>query len=255
MSPGLNLPDRSSKPRAVGRTHVLDKGHGTSQIEDAMSVAGNYVDLVKLGWGTSLVTPNVAEKIAAYRRHGAAVCFGGTLFELFWLQGRVDDYVAYMKDMGVVAVEVSDGTIELDLSEKLSIIERLTGDFEVHSEVGSKDSATIVSPVKWVRAIKAELEAGASYVILEGRESGTAGLYRPSGEIRMGLIDEILEAGIEPDRLIFEAPNKVQQVWLIKQLGPNANLANIPLSEVIALETLRLGLRADTLLHFHGGDG
>jgi phosphosulfolactate synthase len=252
---GLELPKRAAKPRTTGRTHVLDKGHGTSQIEDALSVVADYVDLVKLGWGTSLVTPNLADKIALYRRHGAQVCFGGTLFELYWLQGRLDDYVAYMKDLGVIAVEVSDGTIEMEMSEKLAVIERLTRDFEVHSEVGSKDSATVVSPVKWVRAIKAELEAGASFVILEGRESGTAGLYRPSGEIRMGLIDEILEAGIDPDRLIFEAPNKAQQVWLIKQLGANANLANIPLSEVIALETLRLGLRADTLLHFHGSDG
>jgi len=252
MTTTLDLPARAAKPRITGRTHVLDKGQGLAQTQDLLDVAGGYVDLAKFGWGTSLVTPNLGDKIAAYRERGIDVCFGGTLFELYHLQGKFDDYIARMRDLDVRVVEVSDGTIELEFEAKVAIIERLSREFEVHSEVGSKDAETIVSPIRWVRAIKAELEAGARFVILEGRESGTAGLYRTSGEIRMGLVDEILEAGVSPDRLIFEAPNRAQQVWLIKQIGANVNLGNIALAEVIPLETLRLGLRSDTLLHFHG---
>lgn len=248
----LRLPERSAKPRRSGRTHGLDKGIGPHLLDDLLSVAAPYLDLVKLGWGTSVVTPNLPGKIARYREHEVEVCFGGTLFELVVLQDRLEEYAAWMKDLGLEAVEVSDGTLVMEEADKLRMIERLAADFTVFSEVGSKDAEAIVTPAKWVGAIRAELEAGASHVILEGRESGTAGMYRQSGEIRMGLIDEIVDAGIPTDRLVFEAPRKPQQVWLIEHLGPEINLGNIPLDEVIPLETLRLGLRADTMLHLHG---
>jgi len=250
----LTLPQRSSKPRSRGRTHGLDKGIGPDAVRDQLSVCGEYLDLVKLGWGTSVVTPVLREKIDVYRAFGVDVCFGGTLFELVVLQGRLDEYVAWMQDLGLTSVEVSDGTLEIEEAAKLRMIERLAADFTVFSEVGSKDAEAIVTPAKWLNAIEAELEAGASHVILEGRESGTAGMYRKSGEIRMGLIDEIIDAGVPVERLVFEAPLKPQQVWLIEHLGPEINLANIALDEVIPVETLRLGLRGDTLLALHGGD-
>jgi phosphosulfolactate synthase len=157
-------------------------------------------------------------------------------------------------DQGVTTIEISDGAVEFRGDDKLELIEKLASRFTVLSEVGSKDAAAIVSPARWVRAIRAELEAGAGYVILEGRESGTAGLYRQTGEIRMGLVDEIIESGIPLERLVFEAPQKAQQVWLLQTHGPTVNLANIALSDVIPVETLRLGLRADTLVDVHGGD-
>jgi phosphosulfolactate synthase len=199
----LTLPERSSKPRSRGRTHGLDKGIGPAALRDLLSVAGDYLDLVKLGWGTSLVTPVLHEKLAVYRGAGIDVCFGGTLFELVVLQGRLDEYVAWMHELGLTAVEVSDGTLTMAEPEKLAMIERLAADFTVFSEVGSKDADAIVTPAKWLEAIEAELAAGASHVILEGRESGTAGMYRKSGEIRMGLIDEIIDAGVPVEPHLF----------------------------------------------------
>ncbi len=250
----LTLPDRPPKPRSAGRTHGLDKGMGPATLRDLLSVAAPYLDLVKLGWGTSVVTPALDEKLAIYADAGIEVCLGGTLFELAVLQGRVDEYAAWLHELGIRSVEVSDGTLTMPETEKLELIERLVPDFTVYSEVGSKDAEAIVSPARWLEAIRAELDAGVSHVILEGRESGTAGLYRQSGEIRMGLIQEIIDAGVPAERLVFEAPRKAQQVWLIEHLGHDVNLANIPLDEAIPLETLRLGLRGDTMLLLHGGD-
>ena len=251
MNLPVRIPDRSTKPRTRGRTHIIDKGLPVGVIDDQMQLGGGYVDLAKLGWGTSVVTPNLAEKLDMYRSHDVDVCFGGTLFELAHLQDRVDEYVAWLRDLNITALEVSDGVLEMEGSAKVEIIEKFSTELTVFSEVGSKDAAAIVTPARWVRAIKDDLAAGAAMVILEGRESGTAGMYRESGEIRMGLIDEILESGIPVDRLVFEAPTKAQQVWLINHIGPDVNLANIAPEDALPLETLRLGLRADTLLTIH----
>jgi phosphosulfolactate synthase len=248
----VDLPARPDKPRAVGRTHAIDTGQGVAWIDDQLAASGAILDLAKLGWGTSLVTADLAAKIDTYRRHDVDVCFGGTLLELAYLQGRHLDYADWVADHGVTTIEVSDGAVEFSGDDKLKLIEELAARFRVMSEVGSKDAAAIVSPARWVRAIRAELDAGAEYVILEGRESGTAGLYRQTGEIRMGLVDEIVESGIPLDRLVFEAPQKAQQVWLLQTHGPTVNLGNIALGDLIPVETLRLGLRADTLAAVHG---
>lgn len=240
------------KPRDIRRTQVLDKGMGHHQIEDMLEIAGDLIDLVKLGWGTALVTNGVAGKIDVYRDAGVDVCLGGTLLELYNRRREVDLFEEYISGLGLTHVEVSDGTIDLPLTEKLALISRFADNYTVYSEVGQKDPEVVVTPAKWVAAINAELEAGATKVILEGRESGTAGMYRTSGEIRMGLIDEILEAGIPPQKLVFETPNKASQTWFIKHIGVDVNLANIAPDDVISLETLRLGLRADTLIDIHG---
>lgn len=251
MNHRLTLPERTTKPRVSGRTHVLDKGSGLVHLRDELEVIGGFVDLVKLGWGTSIVTPNLEAKLAVYRERGIEVCFGGTLFEVYVAQRKVDDYAQWLTSLDLRTIEISDGTLTMEPDERHRLIERFAKRFRVLSEVGSKDDTAIVSPRQWVRAIKADLEAGAEYVILEGRESGTAGLYRTSGEIRMGLVQDILDSGIPPEKIVFEAPLKAQQVYMIGQLGANVNLANIPPSEVVALETLRLGLRSDTLAQFH----
>jgi phosphosulfolactate synthase len=248
MSPPdfLTLPDRAAKPRQVGLTHVLDKGESLAEIEGLFAACGDYVDIVKLGWGTSYVTRNLREKLALYASLGVPVVLGGTLMEVAISQGRIDDFRRWVSELGLTHVEVSDGSIVLDHDDKLALIASLAKDFTVLSEVGSKDTAAVVAPYRWVSAIETELEAGAWKVITEARESGTAGLYRPDGEIRTGLVDEIVHT-IDPTRLLFEAPQKAQQVWFIKMFGPNVNLGNIHPDEVIPLETLRLGLRSDTI--------
>jgi len=246
-------PSRTHKPREAGLTHVLDKGMSVSDVEGLLEVAAAYVDIIKFGWGTSVVIENLDAKIDLCAKRGIQVYCGGSLFELALQRGKVDDYVAYLRDRGIGMIEISDGVIELPAEEKLRHIERLAKDFKVLSEVGSKDETVVVAPYRWVKQIKDELSAGAWKVITEGRESGTVGLYRGSGEIRTGLIEEI-EIQIDTSRLMFEAPQKAQQVWLIKHFGPNVNLGNIPPGEVIALETIRQGLRADTMLS-RNGDG
>ncbi len=240
-------PTRTSKPRQAGLTHVLDKGMSLAEVEGLLEVAASYVDIIKFGWGTSVVTENLEAKIDLCQRKGVDIYCGGSLFELALQRGKVDEYIAYLKDRGIKMLEISDGVIELPVEDKLRYISRLAKEFTVLSEVGSKDEAVVVSPTRWVKQIKGELEAGAWKVITEGRESGTVGLYRGSGEIRTGLIDEI-ETQLDTARLMFEAPQKAQQVWLIKHFGANVNLGNIPPAEVIALETMRQGLRADTML-------
>jgi phosphosulfolactate synthase len=240
-------PSRTRKPRQAGITHVLDKGLSLAEIEGLIEVAASYVDLLKFGWGTSVVVENLDAKIRLCQRRGIEIYCGGSLFELAVRRNKVDEYVAFLKDRGIGLLEVSDGVIEMPLDTKLGYIERLAREFKVLSEVGSKDTNVVVSPTRWVRQIKQELEAGAWKVITEGRESGTVGLYRNTGEIRTGLIDEI-ETNLDPNRLLFEAPQKAQQVWLIRHFGLNVNLGNIPPQEVIALETMRQGLRADTML-------
>jgi len=246
----LTLPKRAAKPRSVGITHILDKGLGPSQITDLMTVAAPYVDIVKLGWGTPYVTQNLAQKIELYRSHGVPVCFGGTMLEVSLRQNKLEEYIAAVRQLGVDHVELSDGTIAMQEDDKLELLRRLAKDFKVLSEVGSKDAEVVIAPYKWVDSIKRELDAGAWKVITEGRESGTVGVYQSTGEVKEGLIDEIV-ASVSADNLLFEAPVKKQQTWFVKQFGPDVNLGNIPPEDVISVETLRLGLRGDTLLHFH----
>lgn len=246
MSGPFELPDRGSKPRGTGLTHVLDRGLSLRQVDDLVEVAGASVDILKLGWGTALATGNLRPKLTRLREHGIPVVLGGTLTELAIRQRRVDGLVAWLHELGLEHVEVSDGTIVLDPREKRGLIRRLAKEFTVLSEVGSKDAEEIMAPYRWVEQIEAELEAGAWKVIAEARESGTAGIYRPDGEVRMGLIDEIAHA-VDPARLLFEAPRKDQQVFFLRRFGPDANLGNIAPDDVLGLETLRLGLRSDTM--------
>jgi phosphosulfolactate synthase len=243
----LDLPERSAKPRESGITHVLDRGLSLVEVDGMIEVAGGAVDLVKLGWGTALATGNLRPKLARYAEHGIPVVLGGTLTELALAQDRLDGLVAFLHELDLRHVEVSDGTISLPHERKLALVGRLAAEgFTVLSEVGSKDAAEIMAPYRWVELIQAELAAGAWKVIAEARESGTVGLYRDSGEVRMGLVDEIAHS-VDHGRLIFEAPRKDQQVWFLKRFGPEVNLGNIAPGDVLSLETLRLGLRSDTI--------
>jgi phosphosulfolactate synthase len=240
-----NIPFRTSKPRDYGMTMVMDKGMGVEGARDFLSVAAPFVDIVKLGFGTSYVTNHLREKIAMYQEQGIPVYLGGTLFEAFLVRGQFDDYVSVMKDYGLQHVEVSDGSITIPHIEKLGYIEKLAKHFTVLSEVGSKDATHIMAPYKWIELMKAELEAGATYVIAEAREAGNVGLYRTSGEVREGLVQEILTQ-IPYEKIMWEAPQKMQQVYFLELLGANVNLGNLAPSEVIALESTRVGLRSDT---------
>lgn len=239
------IPDRIRKPRTSGITMVMDKGLSVDEIRNFMSIAGPHVDIVKLGFGTSYVTPNLREKIELYRSHGIPVYFGGTLFEAFLVRNQFDDYVAICRDYDISYMEVSDGSITIPHAEKCGYIEKLTAHGTVLSEVGSKDAAHIIPPYKWIELMQAELNAGSSYVIAEAREAGNVGIYRGSGEVREGLVQEILTR-IPGERIIWEAPQKAQQLYFIELLGCNVNLGNIAHSEVIPLETMRIGLRGDT---------
>jgi phosphosulfolactate synthase len=230
--------------RNGGLTHVIDKGLGPRAWEDVLETSGEYIDIVKLGWGTSYVTPNLRRKLDVLR--GKPVVIGGTFLEAVIAQDKVDEYKRWLGELGLTHVEISDGVIELPRERKLELIADFARDFTVLSEVGSKDAEVNIAPYLWVEWIKEELEAGAWKVITEGREGGTAGIYRPTGEMRTGLIDEIVHE-IDFHALIFEAPTKSSQAWFVKQFGPEVNLGNIPPDEVIPLETLRLGLRGDTL--------
>jgi phosphosulfolactate synthase len=251
--PISNLPKRTEKPRNKGITLALDKGFSVRQAEDFCEATSNYTDIVKLGWGTSLVTQNLKQKLDVYKSYNIPVYFGGTLFEAYVLRDELDKYVKLLQDYNIEYLEVSNGTIWLSDKRKNEIIKDLSKDFTVLSEVGSKNPDDIIPPYKWVKMIESELEAGAWKVICEARESGTVGVFRPNGEIRSGLIDEIADQ-ISIEHLLFEAPNKDQQVWFIKKFGSNVNLGNIQPSEVISVETLRLGLRSDTLFDFYSID-
>jgi phosphosulfolactate synthase len=235
-----------------GLTHVIDKGLGPRAWEDVLETCGDYISIVKLGWGTAYVTPNLERKLEILK--GKPVVIGGTFLEAVIAQGKVDDYKAWVTKLGLEHVEISDGVIDLPRERKLELIAEFARDFTVLSEVGSKDAEVNIAPYLWVEWIKEELQAGAWKVITEGREGGTAGIYRPTGEMRTGLVDEIVHE-IAVEDLIFEAPTKGPQAWFIREFGPSVNLGNIPPEEVIPLETLRLGLRADTLKEvLLGGD-
>jgi phosphosulfolactate synthase len=241
------------KPRERGLTHVIDRGLSIAEVDGLLEVAGACVDIVKLGWGTALVSANLKPKLELYAAHGIPVVLGGTLTEIAIRQGRVDGLIAWLRELGLRHVEISDGTVALEPEYKHALIERLSSEFVVFAEVGNKDADFIMAPYVWVEQIQRDLEAGAWKVITEARESGTAGIYRADGEPRTGLIDEIAHA-IEPDKLLFEAPLRPQQVWLLKRFGTECNLGNIAADDVLSLETLRLGLRSDTVERFALGD-
>jgi phosphosulfolactate synthase len=242
----LDLPARAGKPRHAGLTHVIDKGLNLRDIEGLFDTAGEYVDVVKLGWGTSYVTRNLEKKIALYRSFDVPVVCGGTLFEAVLARGKIDEYKRWLSDHRFSHVEISDGALEIERERKLELIADFARDYTVLSEVGSKDAEINYAPYLWVQWSKEELGAGAWKVITESRESGTAGIFRPTGELRTGLVDELAHE-IDVSDLIFEAPTKPAQAWFVKHFGPAVNLGNIPPEEVIPLETLRLGLRADTI--------
>ena len=246
------LPERNEKPRQTGLTMVMDKGMSIRETENFISVAGPHVDIVKLGFGTAFVTPNLKEKINVYKKADIPVYFGGTLFESFVIRDQFDNYLKILDQFGLDYAEVSDGSIEIDHEKKCEYIRQLAKTRKILSEVGSKDAEKIIPPYKWIRLMKEELSAGAWKVIAEAREGGNVGIYRGTGEVRTGLVDEILTQ-IEGEKILWEAPNKAQQVYFIKLLGTNVNLGNIAPNEVIPLETLRLGLRGDTLTFFVTG--
>ena len=223
---------------------AMDKGLSLREVEDFIEANGDYVDIVKLGWATSYVTTKLKEKIDIYRAAGIPVYFGGTLFEAFIIRDQFEDYRRLLDKYQLSFVEVSDGSITLDHDTKCEYIQTLAKDVTVLSEVGSKDAAKIIPPYKWIDQMQKELSAGAWKVIGEAREGGTVGLFRDSGEVRQGLVEEILTQ-VPEERIIWEAPQKEQQVWFIKLLGTNVNLGNIAPNEIIPLETLRLGLRGD----------
>jgi phosphosulfolactate synthase len=244
-----NIPDRTEKPRESGYTMVMDKGLSLREAEDMIDSSGDFIDIVKLGWATSYVTSQLDQKIKLYQNAGIPCYLGGTLFEAFVIRDQFDDYMRVVDKYNLEHVEVSDGSITMDHDDKCDYIERISKNYTVLSEVGSKDAAKIIPPYKWIDQMRTELEAGAWKVIGEARESGNVGLFRDSGEVRQGLVEEILTQ-IPKDKILWEAPQKSQQVWFIKLCGTNVNLGNIATNEIIPLETIRLGLRGDTF-HDH----
>ncbi len=244
-----HIPERPSKPRSQGLTMVMDKGLSLREAEDFASVGSEYVDYVKLGFGTSVITPDVEKKIKTYHDAGMTVYFGGTLFEAFVIRGLYGEYVDLLRDSGVTMVEVSDGSYEFEHSDKLKYIRKLSEEFTVISEVGSKKKNIVFTPAQWVEMMKAELEAGSVKVIAEARESGTIGIYNDDGSVNLDLINTI-SRDIGFNNVLWEAPLKQQQAWFIVNFGANVNLGNIAPNEIIALESLRLGLRSDTFFSF-----
>ncbi len=248
----LDLPARASKPRQCGLTSLIDPGLPTGHFRDVIESHAALIDCVKFGWGTPVVTKDLCEKIAVLKAHDVSFYFGGTLFEKAFQRGKVDEYRQWCAKLGCPMVEISNGTFDIDQEEKARQIASFARDFIVFSEVGYKDSDRSINlpPSKWVEFIKGDLAAGARYAITEARESGTSGICRSNGELRFGLIEDVLGSGIDSHQLIFEAPNKTLQVFFIKKLGSDVNLGNISFADVVGLETLRLGLRADTFMLF-----
>jgi phosphosulfolactate synthase len=242
----LDLPPRGAKPRAAGLTHVLDKGLPVSELPGYLVAAAPHIDVWKLGWGTSYLEPDPEAKVRALAEHDIRACVGGTLLEVAWAQGKAKDLLGWAEEHGFPCVEVSNGAVGMPVSDKRTLIAEAADRFTVLSEVGSKDPAVPVSPPEWADEMAGDLDAGASWVLAEGRESGTIGLYEPDGSVRQSVVEATVEM-VGQVRLIFEAPQKSQQAWLINRLGPEVNLGNVPVAEVLGLEALRLGLRADTI--------
>ncbi len=244
-----NIPERTTKPRTEGFTMVMDKGLSLREVEDLIETSGGLFDIVKLGWATSYVTPNLDQKIKLYQEAGIPCYLGGTLFEAFYIREQLEDYKRVLEKYNLQHCEVSDGSVSMDHDHKCELIAEFSKLVTVLSEVGSKDATKIIPPYKWIQQMQTELDAGAWKVIGEAREGGNVGLFRDSGEVRQGLVEEILTQ-IPTEKIIWEAPQKAQQVWFIKLCGTNVNLGNIAPNEVIPLETIRLGLRGDTFDHF-----
>jgi phosphosulfolactate synthase len=246
----LTLPERPAEPRSTGLTVLIDNGLPTRYFEDVICSARHYVDWVKFGWGTALITDDIDRKIACLRTYGVEYFFGGTLFEKYYSQGKVEAYYALCMAHGCKLVEISDGTVALTPTDKARFIRQFAREFVVLSEVGYKDSerSENLHPARWIEFMRADLANGARYVLTEARESGTSGICRPDGTLRFGLVEEMLASDLPVASIIFEAPTRALQTYFIKRLGPNVNLANISFADPIALETLRLGLRSDTLL-------
>ncbi|MCS7297105.1 MAG: phosphosulfolactate synthase [Bacteroidia bacterium] len=245
-----NLPSRTSKPRREGLTMIMDKGLGPHAVEDLLTIAAPYIDFVKLGWTTAYVTGSLESKVRLYKEGGVEPYFGGTLWEALYVRGATSEFYRLLDRYQIQVVEVSDGSVEVPHEEKL----RWIADFRqrgyvVLSEVGSKDAAKVLPPFRWIELIQAELEAGSLWVIAEARESGTVGMYRSTGEVREGLVEEVVHV-IPHHKLIFEAPQRSQQVWFIRRFGANTNLGNISPEDILSVETLRLGLRGDTFWTF-----
>ena len=241
----LALPERTAKPRSRGVTHVIDRGLPIATLESLLDLAGAHIDFVKFGWGTAYVSRHIRAKVVACHEAKVQTCVGGTLLELATVQGKLREFVRWADSIGFDGVEVSEGTVELGTGIKAGLIEAMARDFVVLAEVGSKDAESPVRPSAWAAQMEADLEAGASFVIAEGRESGTVGLYHPDGRVREPLVSALI-ARVPADRIIFEAPSPPQQKWFVRHLGIDVNLGNVATDEVIALETLRRGLRADT---------
>lgn len=250
----LSLPSRPPKPRVQGVTHVIDRGLPLVTLRSLLDLAGQHIDFVKFGWGTAYVSRHVRAKVAACREAGVSACTGGTLLEIAAAQGKVAEFAAWVTSLGIETVEVSEGTLGLSPEVKQELIKGLSSDFRVLAEVGSKDPDAPVHPPEWVERMLGDLEAGASYVVAEGRESGTVGLYTPGGEVREVLVEAILTA-VGPGRVIFEAPTRAQQAWFIRRVGTDVNLGNVPPDEIVSVETLRRGLRIDTVHLALGADG
>ncbi|WP_067922518.1 phosphosulfolactate synthase [Alicyclobacillus shizuokensis] len=248
----LTLPERASKPRSRGLTLLIDNGVPLHHFQDVVESFDGFIDFVKFGWGTSVITKHLTDKIRCLEEHDIGWFFGGTLFEKYVYQGKLAEYRRYLRQHGGRYVEISNGTIDLSNAEKAQYIREFSSEFTVFSEVGFKDGEKSIhlSPARWIEYIQEDLAAGAFKVITEARESGTSGICRSNGEVRYGLIEEIADSGIDLDKVVFEAPNKTLQTYFIRLFGTNVNLGNVAFDDAVALETLRLGLRSDTLLQF-----
>ncbi len=250
----LDLPPRSTKPRLAGLTHVLDKGAPAEDLAPFLEIAAEFIDVWKMGWGTAYLESDVGEKVALLGTHGVRACVGGTLLEAAWAQGAADACLAWASEVGFSCVEVSNGAVRIPVAEKRRLIVTAAERFVVLSEVGSKDPSDPVSPDAWAEEMAGDLEAGASWVLAEGRESGTVGLYRHDARVREDVVEGLVTR-VPASRIVFEAPRKDQQAWFIRRFGPDVNLGNIRLEEVLGLEALRLGLRADTIQHSRPASG
>ncbi len=248
----LDLPARATKPRGIGITHVLDRGIPLAQAADLLAMSGSYIDMWKLGWGLSYLDPTLPGKLELLARHGVLASPGGTLLEIAWAQGRAAEFLGWARDCGFPCVEVSAGTVPMDQAAKRELIAEAARHFIVLAEVGPKDPAVQLTPAQWAQGLSDDLEAGATWVLAEGRASGTAGIYDPSGAVRENLVAALVSVA-GPDFLVFEAPREQQQAWFVRRFGPDVNLANVPPADALGLETLRLSLRADTYGAFAPG--
>ena len=245
MQKYLSLPNRTVKPRTFGLTCVHDVQYSIGQLKNILTDYSDYIDIAKLGVGAAYVTPRLSEKIKLYTSFGVKVYFGGTLFEKFYYQKKLSEYKAYLKEYDIDTLEISTGTIDISLEERIDLVKEFSSEFNVFSEIGSKDGEAIMPPSVWIHELNSLLDAGCNYVITEGRNSGTAGVYRPSGEIRTGLIADILSS-VPVDRIIFEAPQPKAQMFFINQIGANVNLGNVNPHDLLLLEAQRVGLRSET---------